>query len=157
DPCPNFAWWCDAGTAAWAGSRDPGKSPAVTYPADFLDTLPTLRLLAKAADVAKSQWDPAAHKQRQPGTVVYNGVVYDHVLFRNRGQGSAHIAGKNKWGLKFNAGHELPFADHAGVPFPAPCPSLDLNPGGSTPYLPVHRGISGLDEVMSMRAYRLAG
>ncbi len=51
----------------------------------------------------------------------------------------------------------MPLVDHDGVPFPAPCGSLNLNPGGSTPYLPVHRGISGLDEVLSMRAYRLAG
>jgi hypothetical protein len=156
DACPNFAWWCDAGPAAWTGSREPGKTAAVTFSADFLGTMQTLHLLAKADDVARSQWDPAAHKQRQPGTVVYRGLVYDHVQFRNRGQGSAHISGKNKWGLKFNADHELPFVDHDGVPFPEPCGSLDLNPGGSTPYLPVHRGISGLDEVLSMRAYRLA-
>ena len=51
----------------------------------------------------------------------------------------------------------MPFADHDGVPFPASCHNLDLNPGQSTPYLPVLRGIAGLDEVLSMRAYRLAG
>ena len=38
DDCPNFAWWCDAGPAAWKGSRQPGKSPVVTYPAAFLGT-----------------------------------------------------------------------------------------------------------------------
>jgi hypothetical protein len=157
DACPDFAWWCDAGPAAWTGSANPGKAPAVTYPAAFLGTLPTLHLLAKAEDVGKSQWDPAFHKQRQAGTIVYHGVVYDHIQFRNRGQGSAHISGKNKWGLKFNAGHALPFVDHDGIPFPAPCGSLDLNPGGYTPYIPILRGISGLDEVMTMRAYRLAG
>lgn len=157
DTCPNFAWWCDAGPAPWVGARDPGKTPPVTFPADFLRTLQTLHLLARADDVAKSQWDPAAHKQKQEGTVVYRGVVYDHVRYSNRGQGSAHIAGKNKWGLKFNRGHGLPFVDHDGVPVPAPCGSLNLNPGGSTPYLPVLRGIGGLDEVLSMRAYRLAG
>jgi CotH kinase protein len=154
--CPNFAWWCDAGPAAWTGARDPGKTPALTFSSDFLGTLQSLHLVAKADDVARSQWDANAHKQKQQGTIVYRGVVYDHVQYRNRGQGSAHISGKNKWGLKFNPGHELPFLDHDGVPFPAPCGSLDLNPGGCTPYVPVHRGISGLDEVLSMRAYRLA-
>jgi hypothetical protein len=157
EPCPNFAWWCDAGPAAWAGSREPGKAPPVTYSAEFLRTLQSLHLLARAEDVAKSQWDPGAHKQRQQGTVVYRGVVYDHVQYSNRGQGSAHIAGKNKWALKFNRGQEVPFADHHGVPFPAPVRGLDLNPGQSTPYLPVHRGVAGLDEVLSLRAYRLAG
>ena len=118
DTCPNFAWWCDAGPAAWTGSRDPGKTPSVTYSADFLDTLQALRLVARAEDVARSQWDGNYHKQKQQCTLVYRGVVYDHILFSNRGQGSAHISGKNKWGLKFNRGHDLPFVDHAGVPFP---------------------------------------
>lgn len=157
DPCPNFAWWCDAGPAAWTGSREPGKTPAATYSAEFLGTLQSLHLIARAEDVAKSQWDGNFHKQRQPGTVVYRGVVYDHILYSNRGQGSAHIAGKNKWALKFNRGREVPFADHDGVPFPAPCDSIDLNPGQSTPYLPILRGVAGLDEVLAMRAYRLAG
>jgi hypothetical protein len=157
DACPNFAWWCDAGPAAWTGSREPGKAPAVTYSTEFLGTLQSMHLLARAEDVAKSQWDPGAHKQKQQGTLVCRGVVYDHIQYSNRGQGSAHIAGKNKWGLKFNHGHGVPFIDHDGVPFPAACGSLNLNPGGSTPYLPIFRGISGLDEVLSMRAYRLAG
>lgn len=155
--CPNYAWWCDAGPAAWAGSREPGKAPAVTYSKEFLGTLQTLHLIARGEDVAKSQWDGNFHKQKQPGTVVYKGVVYDHVLFSNRGQGSAHIAGKNKWGLKFNDGHELPLVDHDGVPFSGTFDSLNLNPGGSTPYLPILRGAGGLDEALPMRAYRLAG
>ncbi len=157
DACPNFAWWCDAGPAAWTGTRDPGKTPPLTFSSEFLATLQSLTLLARAEDVAKSQWDPAAHKQKQQGTLVYRGVVYDHVQYSNRGQGSAHISGKNKWGIKFNPGRHLPLLDAAGATFPAAFDSLNLNPGGSTPYLPVHRGISGLDEVLSMRAYRLAG
>jgi hypothetical protein len=157
DSSPNFAWWCEAGPAPWSGARDPGKTPVLNFPTGFLNTLQALHLLARAEDVARSQWDGAAHKQKQQGTLVYRGVVYDHIQYSNRGQGSAHIAGKNKWGLKFNRGHHVPFVDHDGVPFPAPCDSLNLNPGGSTPYLPVLRGIAGLDEVLSMRAYRLAG
>ena len=157
DTCPNFAWWCDAGPAAWAGSREPGKAPAVTYSAEFHGTLQSMHLLARADDVAKTQWDPNFHKQKQQGTLVYRGVVYDHIQYSNRGQGSAHIAGKNKWSVKFNRGHSAPFVDHDGIPFPEAISSLNINPGGSTPYLPILRGISGLDEVLSMRAYRLAG
>lgn len=156
DACPNYAWWCDAGPAAWTGSREPGKAAPVTYSAEFLGTLQSLTLLARGEDVAKSQWDGNFHRQKQPGTLVYRGVVYDHILYSNRGQGSAHIAGKNKWGLKFND-RDVPLVDHDGKPFPDACDSLNLNPGGSTPYLPVHRGISGLDEVLCMRSYRLAG
>lgn len=157
DTCPNFAWWCDAGTAPWTGAREPGKTPPQVFSKEFLETLQSLSLVARAEDVARSQWDGNAHKQKQWGTVVYQGLVYDHIQYSNRGQGSAHISGKNKWGLRFNDGHDLPFRNHDGTPFPANCGSLNLNPGGSTPYLPVLRGITGLDEVFSMRAYRLAG
>lgn len=157
DSCPNFAWWCDGGLKPWSGSREPGKIPALVYPVDFLNTLQTLTLVARAEDVARSQWDGGVHKQKQQGALVYRGIVYDHIEYSNRGQGSAHIAGKNKWGLKFNDRHDVPLLDQDGVPFPAPCTSLNLNPGGSTPYLPVLRGITGLDEVLSMRAYKLAG
>src|SRR5438105_10355098 len=31
DECPNFAWWCDAGPAAWTGASNPGKTPARTF------------------------------------------------------------------------------------------------------------------------------
>lgn len=157
DACPNFAWWCDGGPAAWAGAITPGKTPVMQFSPEFLGTLQTLELVAKADDVAHSQWDPGFSRKKQEGTVVYRGAVYDHVQYSNRGQGSAHISGKNKWGLKFAKGHDLPLVDHDGVPFPDQLKSLNLNPGGSTPYLPVLRGIAGLDEVMSMRAYRLAG
>ncbi|CAN5315058.1 hypothetical protein BH11PLA2_BH11PLA2_52010 [soil metagenome] len=156
DSCPNYAWWCDAGPAAWTGTRDPGKTPLVTYSAEFLSTLQSLTLLAKAEEVAKSQWDGNAHKQKQQGTLIYRGAVYDHIQFSNRGQGSAHISGKNKWGLKLNHEHEVLMHDASGVPWPHECDSLNLDPGGSTPYAPVLRGITGLDEVLSMRAYRLA-
>ena len=156
DPSPNFAWWCDAGPTAWSGSRQPGKVAPIDFPAEFLGTLQSLHLIARAEDVAKSQWDGGAHKQKQQGTLVYRGIVYDHIQYSNRGQGSAHIAGKNKWGLKFN-GRDVPLVDDDGVPFPVAFDSLNLNPGQSTPYLPVHRGIAGLDEVLCLRSYRLAG
>jgi hypothetical protein len=157
DACPNFAWWCDAGPAAWTGSREPGKAPPVTFSPAFLGTLQSVHLLARGEDVARSQWDSKFHKQKHEGTLVYHGVVYDHVAYRNSGQASAHACGKNKWAVKFNRGHHLPLADHDGVPSPAPWDELRLNPGLCNPFIPVLRGIAGLDEVLPMRAYRLAG
>ena len=157
ESCPNFAWWCDGGLAAWTGTREPGKTAPLVFSREFLNTLQPLTLVARQEDVARSQWDGNFHKQKQQGAIVYRGVVYDHIEFSNRGQGSTHISGKNKWGLKFNQGHDLPLVDHDGKPFPSDLGSLNLNPGGSTPYLPILRGVTGLDEVFSMRAYRLAG
>lgn len=100
---------------------------------------------------------PGLPQQKQEGTLVYRGVDYDHVRYRNSGQASAHAGGKNKWAVKFNPGRHLPFVDHDGVPFPAAWDEVRLNPGLSNPFLPFLRGISGLDEVLSLRTYPLAG
>src|ERR1043166_8266093 len=51
----------------------------------------------------------------------------------------------------------FPFIDHDGMPFAAAWSELRLNPGTHNPFIPALRGITGLDEVLSMRAYRLAG
>ncbi len=155
--CPNFAYWCDTGPAEWSGAQVPGKTAKHTYTSAFLNTMPTMHLIAKADDVAKSQWDGQFYKKKFPGTVVYRGEVYDHIQFNNRGQGSTYASGKNKWGVKFSNSHKILMVDQDGTPFPHTCDSLNLNPGGSTPHLPIHRGITGVDEVLSMKAYRLAG
>ena len=154
---PNFAWWCDAGPAEWTGAQVPGKTQKDTYPTAFLNTMPTMHLIAKADDVAKSQWDGNHYKKKFPGAIVYRGEVFDHVQFNNRGQGSTYASGKNKWGVKFNKDQKVGIVDQDGVAWPNACDSLNLNPGGSTPHLPIHRGITGLDEVLSFKAYRLAG
>ena len=152
---PNFAWFCYDGVPAWTGAREPGK-PGRKFTAEFLNTIEPYHLIARAEDVATSQWDGNAHKKRFPGTFVYAGVVYDHIAFHNRGQGSAHISGKNKWGLKFNADHAVPLKDDAGKPYLTKWTGVDLNPGTHTPYLPVLRGIAGLDEALCFRSYQLA-
>src|SRR5262249_22178987 len=48
---PNFAWWCDAGPAPWAGTREPGKTPVLNFSSEFLGTMQTMHLLARADDV----------------------------------------------------------------------------------------------------------
>ena len=59
-------------------------------------------LIARAGDVERSQWDAASNRKPFFGTLVYDGRVYDHIQFHNRGQASTYLAGKNKWGFKFN-------------------------------------------------------
>lgn len=154
---PNFAWFTYDGVPEWTGASRPGQTPATTFPAEFLQTIPVYHLLARSEDVARSQWDGGANRRRFLGTLVYEGRVYDHVEFHNRGTGSAYISGKNKWGFKFSRGHEFVARDLRGRRYEHPWDSLNLNPGLSTPYLPVHAGIAGLDEAVSFRAYQLAG
>lgn len=157
DTCPNFAWFCDDGIPAWTGASQPGKTSAVTFPAAFFTSLQSFRLIARQEDVTRSQWDGGAHRQPFSGAFVYDGAVYDHIVFHSRGQGSAHIAGKNKWGLKFNRTHDIPMRDNHGRLYADPWDSLNLNPGIYTPYTPVLRGIAGLDEAVSFKSYQLAG
>lgn len=157
DDTPNFAWFVHDGLPAWTGASRPGHTPAVTFPAGFLNSLPAYHLLARAEDVARSQWDGSANRRRFAGTLVYEGRVYDHIQFHNRGTGSAYISGKNKWGFRFNRAQELAARDLHGRPYRQPWDSLNLNPGLSTPYIPVHAGIAGLDEALAFRSFQLAG
>lgn len=157
DASPNYVFFCYDGLPSWTGAREPGKTPERTFSSEFLQTIKPYTLIARAEDVAASQWDGGSHKKRFPGTFVYDGVVYDHIAFTNRGQGSAHISGKNKWALKFNKDQPVPLTDNRGRKYQVPWNGVDLNPGTHTPYIPVHRGIAGLDEAVTFRAYQLAG
>jgi hypothetical protein len=157
DPCPNRAWFVYDGFPAYEGAIRPGKSPSLKFSPEFLQTLPCYHLLAQGEDVARSQWDGAFHRKRFFGTLVVDGKVYDHIQFHNRGQGSAHISGKNKWGLRLSRHAPLAARRNDGAPYGQPWDSLNLNPGLSTPYLPVLCGVGGLDEALSFRAYQLAG
>ena len=152
----NYAFFCYDGIPAWSGSREPGKAPEQKFSSQFLNTIKPYHLIARSEDIATSQWDGGAYKKRFLGTFVYEGLVYDHMEFSNRGQGSAYISGKNKWALKFSKAEQLP--ELKDVPlYPPPRADIDLNPGQSTPYIPVLRGIAGLDEALTFRAYQLAG
>ena len=156
DECPNFAWYVYDGLPAWSGASQPGKTPALMFPAAMLGTLPAYHLLARREDVEHSQWDGGANRQRFLGTLVYDGRVYDHIQFHNRGQASAYNTGKNKWGFKFNRGHEFAARDAWGQLGVTPWHSLDLNACAS-PWVQMNRGMAGMDEALSFRAYQLAG
>ena len=156
DECPNFAWFVSDGIPAWTGASQSGKTPPLVFPADFLTTLPTYRLLARAEDVERSQWDGGANKQRFAGTLVYDGRVYDHIQFHNRGQASTYVSGKNKWGFRFNRAHEFQSRDLWGRLHRYPWNSLSMNACAS-PWAPINRGMAGMDEAVAFRAYQLAG
>jgi len=156
DECPNFAWFVYDGVPAWTGASQPGKTPPITFPPALLGTLPIYHLLGRREDVERSQWDGGANRQRFLGTLVYEGRVYDHIQFHNRGQASTYNAGKNKWGFKFNRGHEFAARDAWGRLCVSPWHSLDLNACAS-PWVQMNRGMAGLDEALSFRAYQLAG
>src|SRR5690606_8284139 len=63
------------------------------------------------------------------GTLVYNGVVYDHVEFRNRGQASTYQVGKNKWKIEFLTGHHFQAYDNYGKPYNELWDEINILPG----------------------------
>ena len=156
DPCPNFAYYVWNGPLAWAGASQPGKTPPITFSAELQKTLPIFTLVANAQDVQRSQYDGGYNHRRLTGTFVHEGRVYDHVAFHNRGSASTYECGKNKWGFKFLPAHELPMRDPWGRHRKERWNSFAMN-GCASPWVQENRGMAGLDEAISFRAYQLAG
>jgi len=156
DESPNFAWFCYDGVPAWQGAAQPGNSPPLSFSPDFLATLPVYQLLARHEDVERSQWDGGYNKRRLFGTFVCDGQVFDHVQFQNRGQGSTYVSGKTKWGIHFPRTHEFTPRNHWGEPYVRPWDHLNLS-GCASPWVQINRGMAGMDEAYSFRAYHLAG
>ena len=157
DGCPNFAYFCYTAVPAWTGfPGEPGKGTPWTFPSSLFDTLPAMTLLAVKDDVEHSQWDGGWNKRKISGTLVADGKVYDHMTWHNRGQASTYVSGKNKWGFKFNRTHDFQPAEFAGHPLTRGMDSLSMNACAS-PWVQTNRGMAGLDEAVSFRAYELAG
>ena len=156
DESPNFAWFCYDGVPAWTGAAQPGKTPPLQFSSAFLTTLPVYHLLGRHDDVERSQWDGGYNKRRLFGTFVCEGQVFDHVQFQNRGQASTYVSGKTKWGVHFPRTHEFTPKNHWGQPYVRPWDHLNLS-GCASPWVQVNRGMAGMDEAVSFRAYHLAG
>lgn len=155
DPQPNFAYFCYNGIPAWLGSnRVNGKKE--TFSSDIMQSLPTYHLIAKSSDVTNSQYNSAYDMVRFKGTLVYDGKVYDHIDFRNRGEFSTYVSGKNKWRLYFNRTRGLRAKDNYGRPYKERKKTINLN-GCAAPWMPVNRGMAGMEEAVGFKLYSLAG
>jgi hypothetical protein len=156
DASPNFAYFVYNGVPNWSGAFDPGSTPVRTFSSPVLNALPIYQIIANRSDVTNSQYDGAYDGARMWGTFVSNGEVFDHIQFYNRGEASTYVSGKNKWRIRFNPAHEfLPF-DNWGRPASQTVDTLNLNANAS-PWAAVHRGMAGMEEALSFRAYELAG
>ena len=158
DPQPNFAYFVYDGIPDWiASNRGRASSPKTTFSSELLDNgVAAYYLLADSTDVTRSQYDSSYRGIRFEGTLVYDGHVYDHVEFSNRGEASTYVSGKNKWRVDFLRGHDFAARDNYGNPYQEKWRRLTLNANAS-PWSPRNRGITGLDESVSNRLYQLAG
>lgn len=157
DESPNFAYFVHDGAPAWTGSDRPGQTPAQTFDRETMnDSLPIYHLIAGAGDVQRSQYESAYKGVMFPGTLVYDGAVYDHIRFANRGEYSTYQSGKNKWQFRFNRTRDFRARDNYGQPYRRSWRILKLN-GCASPWIPANRGMAGLDEAVPHRLYELAG
>lgn len=156
DGQPNFAYFCYSGMPAWTGRNQPPSSAATIFPATLMGTLPAYHLIADGTDVTNSQWNGSFDTLRMWGTLVYEGKVYDHILFHNKGSASTYQSGKNKWRFHFNTGRDFEARDTWGRRYNKPWDTFTMH-ACATPWNPVFRGWAGLDEVVSTRVYQLSG
>ena len=162
DEQPNFAYFVYDGLPAWTGALRPTAfggfpaTPAQTYPAELLGSLPPFHLIADATDVSNSQYNSSFRNTRFSGTVVERGKVFDHIQFRVRGIGSTYQAGKNKWNIYFNRSRDYQGHDPYGRPYKETWNNLLINANAS-PWASVHRGSAGIEEASSHRLFQLAG
>lgn len=127
DPVPNFAYFVYNGVPAWSGAINPGGSPpdnqVVTYGTDVMRSVPVYHLISRNSDVEDCTWwvsygfdpyDPQRDDFKWAGTLVYDGVVYDHIMYRPRGGGHRYNMVKNMWKFDFKRGHYFQARDDYG-------------------------------------------
>lgn len=158
DPQQNFAYFVYDGVPDYTASLRPGVEPNVVYSGEALDDIATYHLLANANDVTNSQYNGQFNEVQFRGTLVYNGEVYDHVLFRNRGVASTYRVGKNKWKIDFLQGRHFQAYDNYGNPYKELWDEINILPG-TNPWWRDDVSTEGtvLFEPAAFKLYELAG
>lgn len=165
DPQPNFALYVYDGAPTWRGAVNPVPGAiAVTYDFNQMRALPVYQLIAANLDVLNAQFLPGTtffqgymgSDYLWRGTLVYDGVVYDHIGFRARGQTFRYATGKNKWKFNFLPGHRFQAKDNYGRPYPVKWDKLNLASGMQHANRG-YRGEHGLFEALSARVFAMAG
>jgi len=157
DGQPNFAYFVYDGVPAWTGAKEPGVTPATNVPAEVMaNALPVYHLVADATDVVNCQYNGGYDGVRMWGTMVYDGRVYDHIQFYNRGEVSTYESGKNKWRFRFNRTRDFRARSIYGKRYKTDWKTMNFNSCAS-PWVASNRGMAGIDEAVPHRLYQLAG
>ena len=156
DEQPNFAYYVYSGLPSWQGAFRPGTTPLQTFTPALLDDLPVYSLIANGSDVIASQYSGGSDAIRFRGTFVYDGKVYDHIEFKNRGEASTYVSGKNKWRFFFNRARDLPAKSNFGEDYSETWGSFSGDACAS-PWASLHRGMAGVEEASSYKLFQLGG
>ncbi|MBN1816036.1 MAG: lamin tail domain-containing protein [Sedimentisphaerales bacterium] len=162
DPQPNFAYFVYDGAPAWTGAVRPGIDEPITANKDVMNSLPIYHLIAKSEDIQQCQYEPISHTSPQAqwyqwtGALVYDGVVYDHIWYRNRGWWSAYAWGKNKWKFDFHRGHLFQARDNFGQMVQEKWDKLNFSACIQQVGASDNRGEQGMYEAVTFRLFQLA-
>ncbi|HUU90909.1 MAG TPA: lamin tail domain-containing protein [Phycisphaerae bacterium] len=163
DPQPNFAYFVYDGVPSWTGSARPGVEPAVEYSSELLESIAVYHLITTNEDHVESQYIPDSTAGQDwsnlyvyQGTLVYDGVVYDHIRYRPRGGVHRFKMGKNMWKFDFNRNHWFQARDDYGEKYDVKWDKLNfsaiIQQGNFG-----QRGEQGLFEAAGFALHNLAG
>lgn len=123
DPSLNFAYYVYNGVPSYQGVG-----------AAALQALPVYTLISRQADVTTCTAYSTANQLNQyasnglahlgrfnfnwPGTMVYDGQVYDNIRYRLHGANGRYQPGKRNWRFAFNKGNYLAAKDQSGRHYP---------------------------------------
>ncbi|MDG2126232.1 MAG: CotH kinase family protein, partial [Verrucomicrobiales bacterium] len=156
DPAPNFAYFVYGETPDWTGRIRSGDTP-VTFSGELLSSIPTYYLLSRSAWVDDSQFGGyRGSEYLWPGTMVYDGEVYDHIQYRPRGGVHRFQYGKNFWKFDFPRGHRFQASDNYGREYKTEWDKLNFSSIVQQVNFR-HRGEQGLFEGVGFRLFELAG
>ncbi len=168
DPQPNFGYFVYNGVPAHTGIVQPGAAGANGQPSTVdaaeMNRLPVYQLITKSNEFAEAiGWAPGLPNNRYggddylwTGTLVVDGVVYDHVGFRCRGGVWRYSMGKNAMKFRLHRGHDLAVKDNWGNQLKAGWRRLSFRANIQQGDF-VHRGEQGLFESVGYRMFELAG
>jgi hypothetical protein len=144
DPSLNFAYFVYNGVPDYHAATSINGAPT-TYPAAELTSLPVYYLItrnedfmqavAPTPDLRLTQGNLSRYVFNWEGTIVYEGVVYDHITYRLRGANGRYqdppdnpygCAGKRHWRFRFHRGRYLKARDHWGNRYPEEWESLNV-------------------------------
>lgn len=156
DPSPNFAFFTYDGTPDWTGRIRNGDSP-VTFSGELMSSIPTYFLLTTSNYVNDSQFGGyGGSEYLWPGTLIYDGKIYDNIHYRPRGGVHRFQFGKNFWKFDFPRGHRFQARDEYGKKYKTKWSKLNFSSIVQQVNFG-HRGEQGLFEGVGFRLFQLCG
>jgi hypothetical protein len=168
DAQPNYAYFVYDGVPPWKGAINPNAADAslrkpVVFPSAALERVPVYHFISSKTAVETVTWrerdlfgSAERNSYKYTGTMVYDGIVYDHVGFRARGGSWRHAMGKNMWKFNFLPGHHFDARDDYGQRYKTKWDKLNLGACIQQGDYGM-RGEQGMFEALAFRLFNLAG